>query len=417
VALQEEAAPITAAEESPWPIWLRGVFVFCVAFLAITSRSALCYFWPFVVGDPVCNSLDWGWDEATAWIFGTKPEFGTVREWSAKIVTAVLLAAAVTALWLSADRRSQDYRRAHIRVRTSVRYLLAAVMLYYGAIKLIDAQFPRPTVGDLITPLGEFSRSQLLWNFMGVSRAYSLFGGLLEFVGGLLLFWRRTTALAVVVLLGALTNVAALNFAYDVPVKAHTTVYLVMAVLLFAPHAGRLADVLLLNRPVAPIRAHDAATDWGWNPNVRAILKATVVLWIVGANLYVARRGYVTFGNGAPRPPLYGVYEVGNFKRNGIEGQSGEIDSDWTRIAIGERGTAVIQPVHGSTRFFSPDVDTVAGTLRLTAWDSTTAPVVLRYRRLTGNHIQLEGTSGRDTVRMELRPVNLDSIPLLAPVR
>jgi hypothetical protein len=388
--------------------------LFCGIFLAFTSRSTFCYYWPFLVGDPACNALDRGWDEATGWVFGAKPDFGTVHEWGAKFVTAFLLAAASTALWLLADRRARDYRRAHAWLRTFVRYLLAAAMLYYGAIKLTRTQFPAPTVGDLITPLGEFSRTELLWNFMGISRAYGLFGGLLEFVGGLLLLWRRTTTLGALVLLGAIANVAVLNFAYDVPVKAHSTIYLFMTLFLLAPDARRLADVLILGR-AAPAARTSARAQLG-NARLSAILKTAVVLWVVGANVYVARRAYFEIGNGAPRPPLYGIYEVASFTRPGVANPSNGTHSAWLRIAIGERGIAVIQPVRGFARFFSPQVDTVAGTLRLTALDSSSA-VVLHYLRRPGGHLHMVGTAGIDSVQMELNPLDVSSLPLLQPIR
>ena len=54
---------------------------------------------------------------------------------------------------------------------------------------------------------------------MGYSRPYAIFCGLVETVGGLLLFWQRTTTLGALIVAASMANVAMLNFSYDVPVK------------------------------------------------------------------------------------------------------------------------------------------------------------------------------------------------------
>jgi hypothetical protein len=64
----------------------------------------------------------------------------------------------------------------------------------------------------------------LLWTFMGASAAYTIFTGLGELVGGLLLTTRRTALAGALVSAAVMTHVAVLNFCYDVPVKLFSMV-------------------------------------------------------------------------------------------------------------------------------------------------------------------------------------------------
>ena len=71
-------------------------------------------------------------------------------------------------------------------------------------------------------------------------------------LGGMLLFLRRTTTLGAMVCLAVLSNIVALNYCYDVPVKLYSTNLLLMAVILLAPDARRVLGLLVLNRPAEP---------------------------------------------------------------------------------------------------------------------------------------------------------------------
>jgi hypothetical protein len=91
-----------------------------------------------------------------------------------------------------------------------------------------------------------------LWSFMSASRPYAIFADAVEVTAGALLLFRRTTTLGAMVAAAAMTNVVALNYCYDVPVKLYSTNILLMAVFLLAPEFCRLAHVLVFNRPTAP---------------------------------------------------------------------------------------------------------------------------------------------------------------------
>ena len=216
---------------------------------------------------------------------------------------AALLAAAV---WSALDRRPH-HRKAEAALRVYLRYFLGTVMISYGVAKLFPSQFPAPPASVLLGRVGDQSPMRLLWTLMGFSRAYSSFGGALECLGGALLFFRRTTLLGALVLLGVLSNVVLLNFSYDVPVKLFSTFLLLLAAYLAWPDARRIANLFLLNRLVEP--GNDPAPRL--SPRGRRIwlaLKAATIALLVGP---IAWQQWIYYRK--PLPPLAGFYQVERF--------------------------------------------------------------------------------------------------------
>src|SRR5262249_15869559 len=122
------------------------------------------------------------------------------------VTDLVALAAAVTAgvlgaLWGRLPLAKQPrVEKIELIAETLVRYSLGFILPIYGATKILDVQFRLPFAA-LDTPLGQASGYALTWRFSGYSYPYELFLGLGEFVGAILLFFRRTTTLGACLLL------------------------------------------------------------------------------------------------------------------------------------------------------------------------------------------------------------------------
>lgn len=215
---------------------------------------------------------------------------------------ALLLAAGWTVL-----KRGWPSRDASVDLlRSLLRYSLAFMMLGYGLAKLslTTNQFPELDEWRLVRTWGETSPMGVVWAFMGASRPYTIFAGLGEVLGGVLLIWRGTTLLGALVSIGVMTNVAMINFCYDVPVKILSTHLWLMGVLILVPDAHRLRALLLANRNPAG----DGTPDFwarGRLPWVRWPLK-----WVVIATCFLFPLGSravdlyeQTFASAAPAAP------------------------------------------------------------------------------------------------------------------
>jgi hypothetical protein len=250
----------------------------------------------------------------------------------------VFIGLAIAAIWTLADRRRGDYLALHYWLRVYVRYALACSMLGYGLGKLFPLQFSHMRLGDFLTPIGMLEPRGLLWDFMGFSRPYQVFTGLVECVGVALLFWRRTTLLGSLLLIGALGNVLMIDIGYGMTVRRIALRLLLMAVFLVAPDFRRLADFFLRHLPVTPGDTKGPSFNSVWLRRFALALKAVVISYLATSVLIEDLKDPRLLAGS--RPSLYGIYKVRRFLRNGRE-DSPDDSRTWQWIAVDERGIAV----------------------------------------------------------------------------
>jgi len=335
-------------------------------------------------------------------------------------VTFAVLALAsvvIAIVWSVIDWRRQSYPRAFPWVYTAVRFILAALMFWYAWGKILGGQFglgvdlfylPRPVAG--LTPMN------LLWAFMEASRPYTIFTGLVEFAGGLLLLTRRTALAGALLSTAALANVLMLNLAYDVNVKAAAGVMLAMAFFLLAPHATRLFQVSLLNQPTRPAPQPPLFTNAGIDRGARVVgvlVAASAVYWAHGQAKVFADEGLA-----ARQEPLYGVWVVEETTRNGVVTPPVLTDDTlWRSLIVA--GGAQIVAMSDSVTGFRLAIDHKAGTIDFRPrpqWPGTEPghPMSFRFSQSDREHLEFRGLSGEvAAMAMRLRRVDLSRSPLV----
>jgi hypothetical protein len=317
----------------------------------------------------------------------------------------LVISLVVTAIWSLLDRRRANYSRMFDWLRVWVRFSLAFTMLLYGAVKIIQSQFPAPSLDRLLQPFGDSSPMGLLWTFMGASRAYNLFTGLGEFVGGLLLTTRRTTLLGALVSIGVLGHVAVLNLCYDVPVKLFSLHLLAMAAFLALPDLRRVADVFILNRGVeaAPL---GALFPWRWMNIGAVVVRTVIVLGFATQTLWIAHQNSQRFGNAAPKSPLYGIWNVEQFEIDGKAKPPLVTDTDrWRRVIFDYPQMVAIQLMSDSRQRYVLQLDEDARTLALSKRDDANWKATINYQRSDPDSdlLALEGKIDGHTIRAQLR--------------
>ncbi len=319
--------------------------------------------------------------------------------------TYLSLAAAVTAVWSLLDRKRLSYPRLFQGLRIYVRFYLAFTMASYGAIKVIQSQFPSPTLDRLIQPFGDASPMGLVWTFMGASAAYNFFAGAGEMIGGLLLTTRRTTLLGALVTIGVMSNVAALNFCYDVPVKLFSAHLLLMAFFLVAPDLRRLIDLLVLRRAVAPVEYHPFLARW---PRVRIgalVLRTLVVVAMTGVLLKAAQEGREKYGDLSPRSPLYGIWNVEELETDGKPRPPVLTDAGrWRRVVFDYPKMISVQLMNDNRQRYGLNLDEEKKTLTvMSRRDDTKWSSDLAYSQPEPGVLTLEGTFEGKKIRAKLR--------------
>ena len=327
----------------------------------------------------------------------------TMLNWASQ-VNWLLLAVIATVVWTLLDRRRREYSRLSQWLHVYVRFGLATIMLGYGFAKIIPTQMQRPTLERLVEPWGEFSPMGVLWSFMGFSTVYQIFTGIGEALGSFLVLFRRTATLGALLLCVVLANVALLNYTFDVPVKLFSTNLLLMAVFLAAPDAKRLVDVLVLNRGAAPKLARPLFST------VRATrIAATIAVLFVSFTVYrniTQGLGYyrTIIGPNAPKPPVYGIWDVEALTKNGVD--QPPLLSDSTRlkrVIFGGLSRATFRLMSDSVERYGMKIDSAKREIALTGRFDPKVTRTLSYTKPDPNHLVLAGKLGTDSLVVRLR--------------
>ncbi|MEV0359967.1 DoxX family protein [Nocardia sp. NPDC050697] len=321
----------------------------------------------------------------------------------------LVVAAAAAAIWSVLDRRRPAYPVLFRWFTVLLRLALAGQLLLYGFAKAVPNQMPFPALTTLITPYGEQRLMDVLWNQVGAAPAYEILLGLAEIAAGLLLVLPRTATLGA--LLGAvcMAQVFLLNLTFDVPVKLHSWHLLLIAVVLLLPHLRALADLFVLGRSGDPVTPPPLLGSPRAN-RIAFAVQLLLIAWLIAGQVQVAADGYREYGNGTPRPELYGIWEVTDFELAGTALPPLRTDpARWHRLVI-DTGGAAYQRMDDTLVPIAAELE--AGTLVLTGPDPIARFTV---ERPAAELLTLRGELGGAPATIALRQRDPHTFPMYHP--
>jgi hypothetical protein len=325
----------------------------------------------------------------------------------------LVIAALATAIWSALDRRRENYLTLYKWFRLFIRFALASEMILYGMDKVIPLQMPFPYLTRLLEPFHDFSPMGVLWSSIGASRAYEIFVGCAETLGGILLIFPRTTMLGALVCLADMTQVFMLNMTYDVPVKLHSFHMLLMAVFLLAPESQGLADFFFRNRTAAPSTQPQLFSTLRAN---RIALGAQIMLgiWLLGTDAYGSWTNRATGGDGRPKPPLYGIWNVDELSIDGQLRSPLLIDyGRWRRAFFDLGNRMAFQRMDESFVRYSAAIDANRGTIALTKDGDKNWKSQFTFQRVSSDRLVLDGNMDSHKIHMQLQLVDRDKFLLV----
>ncbi len=351
-----------------WPLLHRILFRFIFAYVVLFMGSFSGAYAPLSL--PLATLFREFWSAIIPWVANSilhvppppvQSDGDGLGHWIIMVGSGVF-AVVVTVIWSVADRRRLNYLTLHAWFRIILRYSLGISMFTYGVVKIFHLQMLPPHLSKLVQSYGDSSPTSLLWIFMGSSAAYSAFTGVVELIGGLLLFNRRSATLGALISFCAMAHVVALNFSYDVSVKIWSMNLLALSVILIVPDFRRLVDVLVLNRPSKKVE---------FPPLFKTQKKARI--WFgIGMACLAITLGLRLFGvlNGRAqsysRTPvaLYGIYEVESFKSDGnVLPPLLTDESRWRMLIIERSGLASIRFMNDEHADYLTRMDDEGGTI------------------------------------------------------
>jgi hypothetical protein len=266
----------------------------------------------------------------------------------------------------------------------------------------------------LVTPVGNLSLSALLWTTIGASPGYEIFTGIAEVIGGILLLIPRTAMLGALICLADMTQVFVLNMTYDVGVKQISFHLILLSLLVLAPDFRRLADFFFRDKP-ANRSARTPLFGSARANRIAVIVQILFGAYLLGTDAFINWTYLNAAGDGSPRSPLYGIWDV---DRLSIDGQTrpaalNDYDRQWRRVVFDLPNTAAFQRFDDSFARFGASIDVYKHTIVLSKGGARTWKGGFVFERPADNRLILDGEMDGHKVRVELQLAEFDTFRLL----
>lgn len=280
-----------------------------------------------------------------------------------EVLVCAALALIFATAWVLLPRRVSEARWRALLV-LHLRYVLALAMLGYGFAKVFPGQFAPLSLDRLNSTHGESSPMGLLWTLMGLSRPYAIFAGATEVLSGLLLLFPATAVLGALVGAAVMTNVVAMNFCFDVPVKLYSSHLLLMAIGIVLPEARRLLAAAVGRATSARARCLLAPTARG----IRAVRGVHgLVLAAIAWSQWQDVRSILARDDPALASPICGLWRVDSRTVDGVVDPPTEAGSP-PRVFFSTAGVVMFRDGRGHAERLRFSLDGSAETLALTSF-------------------------------------------------
>lgn len=430
IAVLDEAPPATvpqpeAAQPVRWRLRTRIAFRFCFLYFTLYVLTTQML-GGLLAGVPLPNLGATGFlKDVLAWtannVFKVSYPYVTTLTGSGDktidwmhAFCLLVVAVAGTTVWSIVDRRRANYTSLHKWSHLGMRFALGSTMISYGMVKAIPLQMPAPSLQRLVEPYGHFSPMGVLWYSIGASHAYERFCGFAELTGGILLVIPQLSILGALITLADAVQIFTLNMTYDVPVKLLSFHLILMALYVLAPEAKRLMRVLVLNRTAEP------STQPPLFRGRRALrialgVQLAFAAYIVGMNLYQANQSWWRFGPGAPKSPLYGIWNVEEMRVDGVVRSALLGDyGRWRRLIFQNPTAMSFQRMDDTFQAYGAKFDEAAKRLTLSSATDKAFGASFAIERPDPTRLILDGEMGGSKVRFDMRLLEREKFLLVS---
>lgn len=402
---------ISPTLESPkWSFASKLGFRFLFAYFTL-------YLFPFPLGyipwvSNIGNWIQKIWDVIVPWVannvLGIEGTINTVFNGSGDriydyvlLFSTLCLSLLISLVWTLLDTQRINYEKLNHWLWVYVRYGLAISLMGYGFAKVFKLQFPFPNFTRLLEPYGDSSPMGLAWTFMGYSNGYNYFTGIAELLAGLMLF-RKTTSLGAIISMMVLVNIVMMNFCFDIPVKLYSTNLLLMGIYVASPDFKRIW-YFFTNQPVPPkdVSYPKWEGHWKW---IRLISKTLFIGYLLYSSITESKERLKQWGDQAPKPPLYGLYEVNQFVMNNDTLPPLTTDTiRWQRMIVQWPGRTIIQLMDDKFHYYNFEPDTIAKTMSIYQGQDTLNKQLFEYEWKTEELLSMRGIWQKDSVLIDMR--------------
>jgi hypothetical protein len=326
------------------------------------------------------------------------------------LVLLLAVVALLTGLIIMRVKKWDQYKeQAYSFINSLICYYLVLILLKYGADKIFKNQFYLPEPNILYTPLGGVNKDLLYWSSMGTSHFFSVFLGSLETVAAILLFFKKTRLIGLLISLMVMLNVVAINFGFDISVKLYSLFLLFLTVYLLAPYFKRLYNFFILHK-----KEHDNSFTENPGP-VKNIFLSGFIKWFIAGIIcleifYPFIRSNNFNGDTSIRPYLHGAYEVKQAFL--VNDTLVPINSPFKKIFIHRQGYIVFQNQDDGMKDYKLQYDTAGKTLLLTDYQMHQIRLSFSYQS-ADSILTLKYADGGKEYQLISKALNWRKLPAL----
>lgn len=284
--------------------------------------------------------------------------------------------------------------RHHAWLQAIIRYWLALSISTYGFAKILKTQFQTPDF-FLDMTLSAVNGMGLTWYYFGYSYPLAVTIGLFQIGGSILILYRRTTLLGVMILLPVMINIVLINLFFNIAVGAlfNSVIYSLSLIFLLLLHWKKLKTVFW-----------DLVDHLPGIPPVRGWMKHSLRLLVIAA-AFVSLK--VEMRIRPNEQTLKGTWKVEKLIRNGqVQPATAWLTDNraWSRIYFaGNEGCAFSPNPYrissGESLFGGYEFDSLHNKLQVNFYTDTLR-ATLSHR--TAETMQLQGVLGHDTLDIQL---------------
>ncbi|QQT26402.1 hypothetical protein [Sphingobacterium spiritivorum] len=283
-------------------------------------------------------------------ISGESGKWGLLSFTSWGLTALIAIAGAYLWAWLTRKSAPFPISKGYYWLRVLARYRIAIGIIAFGYLKLYPMQMPFPSEANLHTAFGDYAPFKLYWQAVGLSLWYQIFLGFLEIGAGVLMFFRRTTALGAIINAGVLYNIAHANLAYDGAVHLYSGYFVVLSLFVLLQYIPGIWQVFIKRQDFQP---HYYTPQWD-TAGRRLFYTGSKYLFILLFLFYYGYKRYeMHYNEGKLKEPIVpgladaaGYYHISSFDLNGKILPYDPLDSVRWHDAVFERYSTLVYTVN-----------------------------------------------------------------------
>lgn len=327
-----------------------------------------------------------------------------------RVFIIFVLSVLISIIFVLTDRKRKDYSKLFYWVSVYATYYVCLYALTYGIGKIFEGQFPFPYLNRFEQAYGNSSPMGLLWTFMGYSKTYTVFCGIVETAGGLLILFRKTRVVGALLLIGVMMNIVVLNFSYDVPVKLFSIHLLIATFIILSPDLKNLYNFFIRHKE-SSLSDSEYEFSSKWLNRYCTVIGFTIAAGFVVSQL-VDQFDYLKEERLNLQAPLRGIYNIITFSVNNNIVPPLTTDSErWDKIII-DYGVARLITMNDSITRYNINVDTLNRFARLVLKSDTAVKYEFTYT-YDDTYLNLKGIWKGNTIDAALKKKDLSEYLLI----